>query len=63
MKQGRGINKTSTLDFWRADFSLFKRLVWRVSWETALKNKGVQEGWTYFKKEVLKAQEQTVPVC
>ncbi|KAF1435562.1 hypothetical protein FQV21_0002216, partial [Spheniscus demersus] len=23
----------------------------------------VQEGWTFFKKEVLKAQEQSVPVC
>lgn len=59
----RGINKTSTLDFWRVDFGLFKRLIWRVPWETAFENKGVQEGWTYFKKEVLKAQEQTVPMC
>lgn len=59
----RAINKASTLDFRRADFSLFKRLVQRVPWETALENKGVQEGWTYFKKEVLNAQEQAVPVC
>jgi len=25
--------------------------------------KGVQEGWTFFKEGVLKAQEQAVPVC
>ncbi|KAF1497439.1 Anaphase-promoting complex subunit 4, partial [Megadyptes antipodes antipodes] len=30
---------------------------------TVLKGKGIQEGWTIFKKEVLKAQEQAVPVC
>jgi len=28
-----------------------------------LKGKGVQEGWTFFKEEVLKAQEQAVPMC
>ncbi|KAK4810837.1 LOW QUALITY PROTEIN: hypothetical protein QYF61_008809 [Mycteria americana] len=47
----------------RADFGLFRRLVDRVHWEAALKGKGVQEGWTFFKKEVLKAQEQAVPMC
>jgi len=26
-----------------------------------LKGKGVQEGWTFFKKEILKAQDQAVP--
>ncbi|RMB93712.1 hypothetical protein DUI87_29942 [Hirundo rustica rustica] len=40
---GRNINKTLTLDFWRADFGLFRRLIQRVNWEAALKNKGVQE--------------------
>ncbi|KAF1618604.1 UNVERIFIED_CONTAM: putative RNA-directed DNA polymerase from transposon X-element, partial [Eudyptes robustus] len=49
--------------FRRADFGLFRTLVERVPWETVLKGKGVQEGWTIFKKEVLKAQEQAVPVC
>ncbi|KAK4810588.1 hypothetical protein QYF61_007325 [Mycteria americana] len=39
------------------------RLVDRVRWEAALKGKGVQEGWTFFKEEVLKAQEQAVPRC
>jgi len=37
-------------DFWRADFGLFRSLVHRVSWEAVLESKGVQEGWTFFKK-------------
>ncbi|PKU40985.1 rna-directed dna polymerase from mobile element jockey-like [Limosa lapponica baueri] len=59
----RGVTKTATLDFWRANFDLFRRLLDKIPWEAALKDIGVQEGWTYFKKEVLKAQEQAVPVC
>ncbi|KAK4829638.1 hypothetical protein QYF61_005849 [Mycteria americana] len=59
----RGVSKTATLDFRRADFSLFRRMAERVPWEAALKGKGVQEGWTFFKNEVLKAQEQAVPRC
>ncbi|KAK4823211.1 hypothetical protein QYF61_027358 [Mycteria americana] len=59
----RGVSKTATLDFRRADFGLFRRLVKRVPWEAALMGKGVQEGWTFFKEEVLKAQEWAVPWC
>jgi len=51
------------LDFWRADFGLFRRFIDRVPWEAALKGKGVQEGWTVFREEVLKAQEQSIPTC
>ncbi|PKU29972.1 hypothetical protein llap_19725 [Limosa lapponica baueri] len=58
----RGVSKTSTLDFDRADFSLFRTLAERVPWGIVLKGKGVQEGWTLFKKEILKAQEQAVPM-
>ena len=56
----RVVSRTATLDFWRADFGLLRRLVDRVSWEAVLKGKGVQEGWTFFKKETLKAQEQAI---
>ncbi|NWT73742.1 LORF2 protein, partial [Prunella himalayana] len=50
--------------FWRADFGLFKRLIQRAPWETALENKGgIQERWMCFKAEFLRAQEQAVPVC
>ncbi|KAK4810509.1 hypothetical protein QYF61_004289 [Mycteria americana] len=59
----RGVSKTAPLDFRRADFGLFRRLVERVPWEAALMGKGVQEGWTFFKEEVLKAQERAVPRC
>jgi len=47
----------------RADIVLFRTLVERVSWERVLKGKGVQAGWTFFKEQVLKAQEQAVPMC
>jgi len=59
----RGASKTTAMDFWRADFGLFRMLLERVPWEKVLKGKGVQEGWTFFKEEVLKAQEQAVPMC
>ncbi|KAK4816398.1 hypothetical protein QYF61_016715 [Mycteria americana] len=59
----RGVSKTTTRDFLRADFALFRPLVDRVPWETVLKGKQIQEGWAFFKKEVLKAQEQAVPMC
>jgi len=38
-------------------------LVERVPWERVLQGKGVQEGWTFFKEEGLKAQEGAVPMC
>jgi len=50
------------MDFQRADFGLFRTLVERVPWERVLKGKGVQESWTFFKEEVLMAQEQAVPM-
>ncbi|NWW41559.1 LIN1 transcriptase, partial [Panurus biarmicus] len=45
----------------RPDFNRF-RLIQRVPWEEAFRNKGVQERWAYIKTEILRAQEQTVPV-
>jgi len=56
----RGVSRTATLGFCSG---LFGSLVGRVPWEADLKGKGVQEGWTLFKEEVLKAQEQAVPMC
>ena len=57
------VSRSAILDCLRADFGLFRRLVDRVPWEAVLKGKGVQEGWTFFKKEILKVQEQAVPMC
>ena len=59
----RGNSKTATLDFQRADFELFIKLVEGVPWDSVLQSKGVQDGWLLFKKEVLKVQEQAVPLC
>ncbi|KAK4827572.1 hypothetical protein QYF61_019196 [Mycteria americana] len=59
----RGVSRTAILDFQRADFGLFRRPVDRVPWEAVVKGKGVQEGWTFFKKEILKVQEQAIPIC
>lgn len=57
------VNRTATLEFWRADFVLFRKLVGGVPWEILLKCKRVQEGWTPFKKEILRVQKQAVPTC
>ncbi|KAK4821440.1 hypothetical protein QYF61_020023 [Mycteria americana] len=62
-KVRRGVSRTATLDFWRADFGLFRKLADRVPWDVVLKGKGVQEGWAFFKKEMLQAQEQAIPRC
>ncbi|KAK4818201.1 hypothetical protein QYF61_008585 [Mycteria americana] len=59
----KGVSRTAALDFRRADFGLFRRLVIRVPWEAVLKGKGVQEGWTFFKKEILKVQGHAIPMC
>lgn len=43
--------------------TVFRRPVVRVPWEAVLKGKGVQGGWTFFKKEILEVYKQTVPTC
>jgi len=48
----RGNSKTATLDFRRADFELFRRLVGRVPWGSVLESNRVQDGWLLFRKEV-----------
>ena len=40
----------------------FSRLGGGVPWGSVLESKGVQDGWLLFKKEVLKVQEQVVPL-
>jgi len=47
----RWASKTITMDFRRADFGLFRTLAERVPWERVLKGKGVQEGWTVFRRK------------
>jgi len=59
----RGASKTTTMDFQRADFGLFRRLIETVPCKRVLKGKGIHAGWTFFQEEVLKPQEQAVPTC
>lgn len=56
-------SRTATSDFQEADLGLFRSLADRVPWEAVLEGKGVDEGWTFFKKEIFKAQEQPIPMC
>ena len=41
----RGVIRTATVDFQRADFSLFRTMVERVPWEVVLEGMGALEGW------------------
>ncbi|PKU45859.1 rna-directed dna polymerase from mobile element jockey-like [Limosa lapponica baueri] len=56
-----GASRTATLDFRKEDFGLLRSMVESVPWETVLKGKGAQEGWSYFKEELSKAQEKAIP--
>ena len=58
----RGVSRTATLDFRRADFHLCRTMVERVPWEVVLESVGAQEGWEYFKETVLKVQDLTIPM-
>lgn len=61
LREGRkGTSRTTTLDCWRADFGQLRRWADRLPGKAVLKDKGVQEGWTLFMKEILK---QAVPMC
>ena len=57
----RGVSRTATLHFQRADFNLFRTMVERVPWEVVLESVGAQEGWEYFKEVILKVQELSMP--
>lgn len=56
----KGVSRTATLDLGRADFGLLRRLAGRVPWNAVLNGRGVQEAWTFLRKEILKMQEPGV---
>uniref|UniRef100_A0A493T5Q6 Reverse transcriptase domain-containing protein n=1 Tax=Anas platyrhynchos platyrhynchos TaxID=8840 RepID=A0A493T5Q6_ANAPP len=58
----KGTSKTAVLDFRRADFGLLRTLVGGVPWEVVLKGRGVQKGWALFKRQILMAQERSIPM-
>ena len=57
----RGVSRTASLDFWKADFNLFQTTVERVPWELVLESMGAQESWEYFKEVILKVEDLTIP--
>lgn len=54
-------DKVRTLNIRKVIFQLFKKLVNRTRWETALKNKGPEKSEQVFKDVFLKAQELSIP--
>ncbi|GAB0203293.1 mitochondrial enolase superfamily member 1 [Grus japonensis] len=57
----RAHSKLATLDFRRADFSLFRDLLGRIPWDKALEGRGAQDSWLIFKGHLLQAQERCIP--
>ena len=51
-----------TLNFGRANFKLFNRLLAKIPWDAVLKDKDVEESWLLFKDALLKAQEVSIPL-
>jgi len=54
-------SELATLDFRRADFGLFRDLLYRVPWDKALKGRQAQESWLIFKDHLLQPQERCTP--
>ncbi|GAB0209193.1 hypothetical protein GRJ2_003385000 [Grus japonensis] len=60
---GQVKSKVRTLNFRKANFQLFKELVNRTLWETALRDKGAEQSWQIFKDAFYRAQELLIPRC
>ncbi|KAK4818274.1 hypothetical protein QYF61_009992 [Mycteria americana] len=60
---GQAKSKVRTLNFRKANFQLFKELVNRTPWETALRDKGAEQSWQIFKDTFHTAQELSIPRC
>ncbi|KFQ75511.1 hypothetical protein N337_12410, partial [Phoenicopterus ruber ruber] len=52
-----------TLNFRKANFQLFKELVSRTPWETALRDKVAGQSWQIFKDAFHRAQHLSIPRC
>ncbi|GAB0208992.1 mitochondrial enolase superfamily member 1 [Grus japonensis] len=59
--RSRAISRTTTLDFRRANFGLFKDLLGRIPWVKVLEGKRAQESWSIFRHHFLRAQDQCIP--
>ncbi|KAK4824408.1 hypothetical protein QYF61_014719 [Mycteria americana] len=54
-------SKVRTLNFKTAKFQLFKELVNRTPWETALRDKGAEQSWQIFKEAFHRVQKLSIP--
>ncbi|PKU46097.1 rna-directed dna polymerase from mobile element jockey- hypothetical protein [Limosa lapponica baueri] len=55
------ISRTETLDFRRANFDLFKKLLGEIPGDKALESRGAHESWSIFKHCFLPVQERCIP--
>jgi len=60
---GQANSKVRTLNFWKANFQLFKEFISKTPWETVLRDKGAEQSWQIFKDTFHKAQELSIPRC
>ncbi|KFV07293.1 hypothetical protein N339_07034, partial [Pterocles gutturalis] len=60
---GQVKNQVRSLNFGRLNFQVFKELVERIPWETALRDKGAEQSCQIFKDTFHTAQELSVPSC
>jgi len=58
----RATSRIKTLDFWRANFDLFKELLGGIPWDRALIGRGFQECQSLFKHHFLHAQDWCIPL-
>jgi len=60
---GQAKSKVRTWSFRKENFQLFKELVSRTPWETALRDKGAEQSWQIFKDIFHRTQELSIPKC
>ncbi|KFP65777.1 hypothetical protein N322_00654, partial [Cariama cristata] len=54
-------SKVRMLNFRKTNYQLFKDLVNRTPWETALRDKGAEQSWQIFKEIFYREQEVAIP--
>jgi len=52
-----------TLNFRKAKFQLFKKVVNRTPWEKVLRDRGAEQSWQIVKDAFHRAQELSIPMC
>ncbi|KFQ99133.1 hypothetical protein Y956_03969, partial [Nipponia nippon] len=61
--KGQVKSTVRTLNFRKANFQLYKELINRTPWETALRDKGAEQSWQIFKDIFHRVQELSIPSC